>query len=126
MTVRFSLSKNGQNTPFCQQGRVVPKMPYFVFRLKFSVFNIFSKFFTMLLLNIRSLYPIKFKFVLQNLTPQQSLIVRYPISGFVLGVFWEIRDLTVDDRCGYSFYSIFMKLSGKNFPSFSNTIAKKF
>ena len=80
----------------------------------------------MLLLKIRSLNPIKFKFVLQNLTPQQSLIVRYPISRFAFGVFWEIRDLTVDDRCGYSFYSIFLKISDRNFPLFSNTIAKNF
>ena len=57
----------------------------------------------MLLLNIRKLYPINFKFVLQHLTPQRSLIVRYQISGFDFSVFWRFRDLTVDSHCGYSF-----------------------
>ena len=67
-----------------------------------------------------------FIFVQQNLNSQQSLVVRYPISGFVFVVFWGNQIPYYDDRYGYSLSSIFMKLSGKNVPLLSNTIVKKF
>ena len=67
-----------------------------------------------------------FNFVLQNLNPQQSLVVRYPISGFVFGVFWGNQRPYYDDRYGYSLSSIFMKLSGKILPLFNKTIVKTF
>ena len=67
-----------------------------------------------------------FIFVQQNLNSQQSLVVRYPISGFVFGVFWGNQIPYYDDRYGYSLSSIFMKLSVKNLSLFNNTILKTF
>ena len=59
---RFPLSKNRQNMPFCQQGRVVHKMPCFVFRVTFLVLNVFSIFFREIVAKYQAVIPYEFQF----------------------------------------------------------------
>ena len=108
--VLFLLSKV---CSFKLQGRVVHKMPYFVICLRFLVLNIFSIFFRNVVAKCKEIIPRIFQVcTTKSDSTAASLIIRHPISGFVFDVFLEIRDLTVDSRCGYSFCNTYLKLIG--------------
>ena len=86
-TVRFRLSKNRQNTPFSQQARVVQKKPYFVFRLTFSVLNIFSKKNCDVVAIYQKIMPYKFQVLTTK--SDSTVIINSQVPNFRI-CFWRI------------------------------------